>query len=257
MAPVQPPDSERARIERYFDPLPFWYPPEEVAGVDESSTFPLPAGERVAVAKRQASPEGDSPSKPCRAAPPHPPFGHLLPSGEKGTPTAADYPLHAITQRPMHMYHSWGTQNAWLRQITNENRLYVARQLAARQQLVDDDWVALTSPQGRITCQVKLMDGVNPDTVWTWNAVGKRRGAWGLDADAPEGTRGFLLNHLIADLLPARPDGYRYSNSDPVTGQAAWYDLKVRMEKIAAPADGRVEPQFEALVTEGRNDRRS
>ena len=29
-----------------------------------------------------------------------------------------DYPLHALTQRPMHMYHSWGSQNAWLRQIT-------------------------------------------------------------------------------------------------------------------------------------------
>ena len=25
------------------------------------------------------------------------------------------------------------------------------------------------------------MDGVNPDTVWTWNAIGKRSGAWDLD----------------------------------------------------------------------------
>ena len=30
---------------------------------------------------------------------------------------ADDYPLHAITQRPMMMYHSWDAQNAWLRQI--------------------------------------------------------------------------------------------------------------------------------------------
>ena len=29
----------------------------------------------------------------------------------------AAFPLHAITQRPMAMYHSWGSQNAWLRQI--------------------------------------------------------------------------------------------------------------------------------------------
>ncbi|MDG1424058.1 MAG: molybdopterin-dependent oxidoreductase, partial [Paracoccaceae bacterium] len=28
-----------------------------------------------------------------------------------------EYPVHALTQRPMAMYHSWGTQNAWLRQI--------------------------------------------------------------------------------------------------------------------------------------------
>ena len=27
------------------------------------------------------------------------------------------FPLHAITQRPMPMYHSWDSQNAWLRQI--------------------------------------------------------------------------------------------------------------------------------------------
>nr|MDJ0858990.1 molybdopterin-dependent oxidoreductase [Dinoroseobacter sp.] len=28
-----------------------------------------------------------------------------------------EYPIHALTQRPMAMYHSWGTQNAWLRQL--------------------------------------------------------------------------------------------------------------------------------------------
>ena len=33
---------------------------------------------------------------------------------------------------------------------------------------------------GRITVQVRLMDGVNADTVWTWNAIGKRGGAWKL-----------------------------------------------------------------------------
>ena len=47
-------------------------------------------------------------------------------------------------------------------------------------------------------------------------------------------TRGFLLNHLIAELLPEQPGGYRFSNSDPVTGQAAWYDLRVRIEKAGA-----------------------
>ena len=37
-------------------------------------------------------------------------------SSRRRSPTA-DFPLHAITQRPMPMYHSWGSQNAWLRQI--------------------------------------------------------------------------------------------------------------------------------------------
>jgi len=36
---------------------------------------------------------------------------------------------------------------------------------------------------------------------------------------------------LIAELLPQREGGYRFSNSDPITGQAAWYDLRVRIEK--------------------------
>ena len=62
-----------------------------------------------------------------------------------------------------------------------------------------------------------------------------RPATWGLAADAPEATRGFLLNHLIAELLPEQPGGYRFSNSDPVTGQAAWYDLKVRIEQGRRP----------------------
>ncbi len=162
--------------------------------------------------------------------------------GERG------YPLYAITQRPMHMYHSWGSQNAWLRQITAENRLYVHRDLATEKGIIDDDWVWLTSPLGRIKCQARLMDGVNRETVWTWNAIGKRSGAWALDAGAPESNRGFLLNHLIAELLPEREGGYRFSNSDPITGQAAWYDLRVALEKCAQGEPEEGEPRFERLV---------
>jgi anaerobic selenocysteine-containing dehydrogenase len=59
----------------------------------------------------------------------------------EGTQIAADeFPLHAITQRPMQMYHSWGSQNAWLRQILNRNRLYMNRQTAIDLGLADDDW---------------------------------------------------------------------------------------------------------------------
>ncbi len=39
----------------------------------------------------------------------------------------AAFPLHAITQRPMQMYHSWDSQNAWLRQILGDNRLFINR----------------------------------------------------------------------------------------------------------------------------------
>ncbi len=105
---------------------------------------------------------------------------------EEATVDRTSFPLHAITQRPMHMYHSWGSQNAWLRQITSQNRLFVHRDTAARLGLADDDWVWIESPHGRVKGQIRLVDGVNPDTVWTWNAIGKRRGAWTLEDDAPE-----------------------------------------------------------------------
>jgi len=190
-----PPPEHRARIETYFDPLPFWYPPFEAAGAAD-----------------------------------------------------AQFPMHAITQRPMAMYHSWGSQNAWLRQIHAANRLYIHRGRAEALGIGDDDWVWITSRIGRVRAQVKLMEGVNPDTVWTWNAIGKRAGAWGLPAEAPEVRRGFLLNHLIAELLPEQPGGYRYSNSDPVTGQAAWYDLRVRIEKASSHEARETSPTFEPLL---------
>jgi sulfite dehydrogenase (quinone) subunit SoeA len=158
-----------------------------------------------------------------------------------------DFPLHAITQRPMAMYHSWGSQNAWLRQIHASNRLYLGRARAAKLGIGDDDWVWIESRSGRVKAQVKLMEGVNPDTVWTWNAIGKRAGAWGLDPQAPEATRGFLLNHLIAELQPEQSDGYRYANTDPVTGQAAWYDLRVRIEKVGAAEAHTTSPRLAPL----------
>lgn len=157
-----------------------------------------------------------------------------------------DYPMHAVTQRPMAMYHSWGSQNSWLRQLLGRNWLYMARSMAAKLGIADGDWVSVTSNHGKIKAQARLMDGVNPETVWTWNAIGKRSGAWNLEKGADEAKKGFLLNHLISELLPEREGGYRYSNSDPVTGQAAWYDLRVRVEK-ATEQSAVSEPQFPAL----------
>jgi hypothetical protein len=97
--------------------------------------------------------------------------------------------------------------------------------------------------------EVARMDAANRDTIWTWNAIGKRAGAWGLANDAPEAKRGFLMNHLISELLPPKGDGMRWSNADPVTGQAAWYDLRVRIEK-AEPGE-ESQPRFKALASAG------
>ncbi|MCH2163599.1 MAG: molybdopterin oxidoreductase family protein [Marinovum sp.] len=156
----------------------------------------------------------------------------------------AEYPITALTQRPMAMYHSWGTQNAWLRQIHGQNPLYMPTNLMQKHNLKDGDWARVTSPHGSITVPVMEMAALNDNTIWTWNAIGKRKGAWALSEDAPEATKGFLLNHLIHELLPAKGDGLRWANSDPITGQAAWFDLKVQVEKASAPAES--QPAFPA-----------
>ncbi len=155
------------------------------------------------------------------------PLPRWMPVGEPG---ADEYPLSAITQRPMAMYHSWGSQNPWLRQIHSENYLYVPAEVCDQQGIEDGSFVWVESRIGRVRVRVKRMEALNSATVWTWNAIGKRRGAWGLSVDSPEATRGFLLNHLIPD----RNSDDSMSNSDPVTGQAAWFDLRVRLTKADA-----------------------
>ena len=153
-----------------------------------------------------------------------------------------EFPYNAITQRPAAMYHSWGSMNAWLRQIHTKNVLHVPARICDEVGLQNGDWAWVSSHHGRIKVPIIRSESTNDSTVWTWNSIGKRAGAWGLDSSAPEAKEGFLLNHLIKELLPSKGDGMRWSNSDPVTGQAAWYDLKVNIEK-AEPAD-QSEPHF-------------
>ena len=200
LAEPMPPASERERIERYFDPLPFWHAP-------------------------------------------------LAWKAESDAPANA---FHAISQRPMAMYHSWGSHNAWLRQIHTRNFLYMQRDKAEALGLRDGDSVFLRNidqTRMRVKAKLRLVDGAHPDTLWTWNAVSKRAGAWRLAEGAPETRHGFLLNHLIPDRL----DDARRSNSDPVTGQAAWYDLRVSVEKCPADEqdDFREEPHFASLGEAG------
>ncbi len=170
----------------------------------------------------------------------YPPFGD--------EDAAFGYTVHALTQRPMDMYHSWGSQNAWLRQIRGTNVLYLPTRIWEAQAFQAGDWARVSSRAGVITVPVAHMAALNENTVWTWNAIGKRKGTWGLDADAPEAMTGFLLNHLISELLPDKAEhaGHQLSNSDPVTGQAAWFDCRVRVERVAAVdhARGTSEPGF-------------
>ena len=157
------------------------------------------------------------------------------------------YPLNAVTQRPMAMYHSWDSQNAWLRQIHAHNYLYVHPSVGKAQGFGDGDWVWVESMHGKVRCMCRFSEAVEPGTVWTWNAIGKASGAWNLTGDANESKKGFLLNHLISEELPKNKDGDHLSNSDPITGQAAWYDVKVRVTKASAGEEEITSPQFDTV----------
>jgi anaerobic selenocysteine-containing dehydrogenase len=156
------------------------------------------------------------------------------------------YPLNAITQRPMAMYHSWDSQNAWLRQIHTHNYLHVNTKTAQAAGIDDGQWMWAESMHGKVRCMCRHSEAVEPGTVWTWNAIGKARGTWGLNKNANESQKGFLLNHLISEELPASEDGDHLSNSDPVTGQAGWYDVRVKIYPADADEPEETSPQFKA-----------
>ncbi len=158
------------------------------------------------------------------------------------------YPLSAITQRPMAMYHSWDSQNAWLRQIHSHNTLQVNPLTAAAAGIADGGWCWVESQWGRVRAIARHSEAVEPGTVWTWNAIGKASGAWQLEPGADEARKGFLLNHLISEELPlAGQPGRSISNSDPITGQAGWYDVRVRIRAAAADEAQESYPQVAAV----------
>ena len=159
----------------------------------------------------------------------------------------AKYPLAAITQRPMAMYHAWDSQNAWLRQIHAHNYLFVNPATARAQAIGDGDWIWVESEWGKVRCMCRYSEAVEPGTVWTWNAIGKAPGAWNLAPEANESKLGFLLNHLITGDLPGASGGQRISNSDPVTGQAGWYDVRVRIFRAGDDEPKRTWPEFDPI----------
>ncbi len=104
----------------------------------------------------------------------------------------------------------------------------------------------MESPTSKVRCMCRFSEAVEPGTVWTWNAIGKASGSWGLSPKANESQQGFLLNHLIPEELPEHAEGKYISNSDPVTGQAAWFDVRVKIYPAGANEKQQSWPQFAA-----------
>ena len=55
-------------------------------------------------------------------------------------------------------------------------------------------------------------------------------------------------SNLISDELPVAGSDRRLSNSDPITGQAGWYDVRVRIAAAASDESATTFPTFD-LVT--------
>ncbi len=55
-----------------------------------------------------------------------------------------------------------------------------------------------------------------------------------------------MLNHLINEHLPCGDTGRPITNSDPITGQAAWYDLQVKVYPAKKGEIG-IWPNFETI----------
>jgi anaerobic selenocysteine-containing dehydrogenase len=125
---------------------------------------------------------------------------------------------------------------AWICLSHAHNYLFVNAATAAAQAIADGDWIWVESRWGRVRCMCRFSEAVEPGTVWTWNAIGKAPGAWALAPQANESRLGFLLNHLIKEDF-----------SDPVTGQAGWFDVRVRIYPAGKEGERRVSPEFSPL----------
>lgn len=185
--PMRAPD--RARLEKYADPLPDWY------GSLEAQNLP-PARYRFHAVSQRAA---------------------MIAGGDGGAP--------------------------WLRRLINSNELFMHPASAAELSLTDGDWVWVESSTGRMRCRMRIHHGCERETVWTWHGIARMAGSWRMRGHEAEVDRAFLLNPLIAARLPLPEQAVAYANADPLTGQAAWFDLRVNVSKAEGGESG-VWPRF-------------
>ena len=181
------------------------------------------------------------------------PLPFWYPPLEDAVTDLQEYHINAITQRPMAMYHSWDSQNAWLRQIHSHNYLHINTKTATEHGIEDGAWIWVESQWGKVRCMARHTEAVDPGTVWTWNAIGKAEAAWHLDPNADESKKGFLLNHLITEEIPLvnNVGTFRVSNSDPITGQAGWYDVRVKVSPAGSAEEADTWPTARADLVPG------
>ena len=163
-------------------------------------------------------------------------------------PITRKFPLNAVTQRPMAMYHSWDSQNAWLRQIHAHNHSIRESEGRARRghrgRRLDVGRVAV----GQGPLPLQLLRGGRAG-----HGMDVERDRQGTGRMAPRARR-----QRIAARVPVEPPdlgraaGRRPARRSPTRtrspGQAAWYDVRVRIYPAergrADRRRGRNSPQF-------------
>jgi hypothetical protein len=153
------------------------------------------------------------------------------------------FPLNALTQRPMAMYHSWDSQNAWLRQIHSHNYLFVNPKMAIGQGINDGDWIWVESHLGRVKCMCRYSEAVEPGTVWTWNAIGKASGAWAWRRMRTSQPRASCST--TSSVRNCRPTATAATCPTPTRSPARRPgSMRVRISRVEDQAGQVTEPQF-------------
>jgi hypothetical protein len=172
---------------------------------------------------------------------------YYAPLEEQATDTAK-YPLNAITQRPMAMYHSWDSQNAWLRQIHTHNYLFVNPKTASCRRhyrwRLDVGGVAMG--QGALHVPLFRSGGARHGLdLERHRQICK--GAWNLTPDANESQRGFLLNHLISEELPPSADGATFPTPTPSPARPPGTTCGCASTRRRTTSPQQTFPQFKAV----------
>ena len=85
----------------------------------------------------------------------------------------------------MLMYHSWDSQNVWLRQIMAQNYMYMNARRAAEMGIKDFDWIWVESHNGKIRCQLKTMEGMRGEHRLDLERHRQAEGCLGPEAKTP------------------------------------------------------------------------
>ncbi len=123
------------------------------------------------------------------------PLPDWLPSAAQEE-TDPQFDLYAVPYKSPFLALSIGPHNPWLDELARNHpsayRILMNRKAAERRGIHDGDWIAVQSAAGRVEGEVKLTEGIHPETV----AIGGIHGHWARAAKIAQGG-GVHFNALL------------------------------------------------------------